>query len=261
MSVLRVFVSAGARGIGRTLADAFLASGACVSVCDVDATALDDFRKAYPNQIALQADVADPAAVDSVFDSLERAHDGLDVLINNAGIAGPTARVEDVAVADWQRTIAVDLNGVFYCTRRAVPLLRRSANASIVNMASNAGLFGLPLRSPYTAAKWAIVGLTKTWAMELGPEGIRVNAICPGSVEGPRIRGVIARDAAARGLSDEQVTTEYQRQSSLRSFVEAEDVAALACFLTSSAGRRISGQAIGLDGHTEGLWSDLPPPG
>ena len=259
MAALHVFVSAGARGIGLTLADSFLASGARVSICDVDEPALADFRAAHPESLALHADVADPVAIDRVFDALERTHGTLDVLINNAGIAGPTARVEEIAILDWRRTIDVDLNGVFYCTRRAVPLLRRSTNASIVNMASNAALFGLPLRSPYTAVKWAIVGLTKTWAMELGPEGIRVNAICPGSVEGPRIRGVIARDAAARGLTEEQVAAEYQRQSSLRSFVDADDVAALAQFLTSAAGRRISGQAIGLDGHTEGLWSDLPP--
>ena len=151
----------------------------------------------------------------------------------------------------------VDLNGVFYCTRRAISLLRRSTNASIVNIASNAALFGFPLRSPYTACKWAMIGLTKTLAMELGPDGIRVNALCPGSVEGPRIRGVIERDATARGLTNEQVASEYQRQSSLRTFVEVEDIVAMVRFLTSRGGRRISGQAIGIDGHTESLSVDL----
>lgn len=222
--------------------------------------ALSSFRGANPQALALQADVSDARAVDAVFDQVGHELGSLDVLINNAGIAGPTARVEEIPVEEWDRTVAVDLNGAFYCTRRAVPLIRKSANASILNIASNAALFGCPLRSPYTACKWAMIGLTKTWAMELGPEGIRVNAICPGSVEGPRIRRVIGSDAAARNLTDAEVTREYQRQSSLRTFVEPEDIAALALFLTAGGGRKISGQAIGLDGHTEGLWMDLRTP-
>lgn len=257
---LRIFISAGASGIGRSTAEAYLRQGDRVAVCDADEGALQSFSRAHPQALALIADVANPKAVENALGNVKRDFGGLDVLVNNAGIAGPTARVENIEVDDWQRTIAVDLNGVFYCTRCAIPLLRGSSTASIVNIASNAALFGLPLRSAYTACKWALIGLTKTWAMELGPEGFRVNAICPGSVEGPRIRQVIHRDAVARNLSDDEVAQEYKRQSSLRTFVEAEDVAALTLFLTSEAGRRISGQAIGLDGHTEGLWTDLRAP-
>jgi NAD(P)-dependent dehydrogenase (short-subunit alcohol dehydrogenase family) len=143
-------------------------------------------------------------------------------------------------------------------TRLAIPLLRQSGGGSIINMASNAAFFGFPLRSPYTASRWALIGLTKTWAMELGTDGIRVNAICPGSVSGPRIDGVIERDAASRGMSADDIRSIYLRQSSMRVFVSAEDVANLIFFLTSSRAATISGQAIAVDGHTEGLsnWLD-----
>jgi len=178
---------------------------------------------------------------------------GLDILVNNAGIAGPTALCEEVSIEDWRRTIDVDLNAQFYCTKYAIPMLKAAGSGSIVMMASNAALFGYPLRSPYTAAKWALIGLTKTLAMELGPHGIRVNALCPCSVEGPRIDGVIEREAAKRGVSAEKVREDYQRQSSLRTFVSPGDVAAMALFLVSDLGATISGQAIGVDGHTESL--------
>jgi NAD(P)-dependent dehydrogenase (short-subunit alcohol dehydrogenase family) len=161
-------------------------------------------------------------------------------------------------VEDWVRTIDVNINGMFLMTRRAIPLLRAKApGASIVTMGSNAGLFGCPLRGPYVASKWALIGLTKTLAMELGPEGIRANAICPASVEGPRIDRVIVADAAARGLSTAEVSAEYKRQSSLRTFATNDDIVAMVRFLTSLAGQRISGQSLAIDGHTEGLWLDM----
>jgi NAD(P)-dependent dehydrogenase (short-subunit alcohol dehydrogenase family) len=175
------------------------------------------------------------------------------VLINNAGIAGPTARTENIDPEDWDRTIAVSLSGQFYCSREAIPLLRESDNGSIINIASNASFFGFPLRLPYTASKWALLGITKTLAMELGPAGIRVNAICPGSVNGPRIDRVIEKDAQEQGRTVDDIRTVYARQSSMRKFAEADDVAELAYFLASGAGAMISGQAIGVDGHTESL--------
>jgi NAD(P)-dependent dehydrogenase (short-subunit alcohol dehydrogenase family) len=195
--------------------------------------------------------------VDAMFADLARHHQRLDVLVNNAGISGPTAAVEDIDPADWDRTIAVDLSSAFYVTRRAVPLLR-TTRGSIVNIASNAALFGVPLRSPYAASKWALIGLTKTWAMELGPAGVRVNAICPGSVQGARIDGVIERDAMQRGMAPEAIRNVYLRQSSMRTFAEAEDIAAMVLYLCSDAGRNISGQSIAIDGHTETLsnWLD-----
>ena len=179
-------------------------------------------------------------------------------MINNAGIAGPTAAVEDVEVADWDRCIAVDLNGLFYMTRLAVPLLKQAGGGSIINIASTAALFGYALRSPYAASKWAQIGLTKTWATELGGDNVRVNAICPGSVSGDRIDAVIERDAKERGISNDRVRESYLRHTSMRTFVSPDDIASMAMFLASDAALKISGQIIAVDGHTEGLsnWLD-----
>jgi NAD(P)-dependent dehydrogenase (short-subunit alcohol dehydrogenase family) len=253
-----VLISGGATGIGCAIAEAFLAEGYRVHVCDADQTAVDEFLKSHSGSTASLTDVANVADVDRLFDEVAQRHGGLNVLVNNAGIAGPTAKVEDIDPADWDRTVAVDLNGQFYCTRRAVPMLKSAGGGSIINIASNVVFFGFPLRAPYTASKWAMIGFTKTLAMELGPFGIRVNAICPGSVKGERIDRVIERDARERGKSVAEIRDVYQRQSSLRTFVDAADVANLAFFLASSRGASISGQALGVDGHTESLtnWLD-----
>jgi NAD(P)-dependent dehydrogenase (short-subunit alcohol dehydrogenase family) len=253
-----VFVSGGATGIGRAIARRFLQSGSRVHIADADAHAMQQFVADHPGATGSVCDVGDAGHVDRAFDDLQRHHGGLDVLVNNAGIAGPTGRVEDIEPAAWERTIAVDLNGQFYCARRAVPLLRANGGGSIICIASTAALFGFPLRSPYAACKWAIIGFAKTLAMELGPAGIRVNAICPGSVSGPRIDGVIERDAASRGMQPEQIRDLYLRQTSMRTFVDAEDIAEMAHFLASPAGAKISGQSLAVDGHTESLsnWLD-----
>lgn len=253
-----VLISGGASGIGRHIAESFLAAGAAVHVCDTSADMLGEFLDANPGASGTRADVSIPEHVDRVFSDLGTKYDGLDVLINNAGIAGPTAAVEDIEDDDWDKCIAVDLSGTFYMTRRAVPRLKRRRAGSIVNIASVAGLFGCPLRSPYAASKWAIIGLTKTWAMELGPHNIRVNAICPASVAGERIDGVIERDAAERGVGTDDIRSVYQRQSSMRTFVTPREVSEMVMFLTSDRAGKISGQAIAIDGNTETLanWLD-----
>lgn len=247
-----VLITAGASGIGRVIAESFIASGDTVHICDVNQTSMDEFFEANPSADGTLCDVSDVLQVNNLFDEVEALHGRLDVLVNNAGVAGPTAPVEDIEPCEWDKTIGVDLNGVFYCTRRAAPMIR-AAKGCIINMSSNAGLFGFPLRSPYTAAKWAVIGLTKTWAMELGPEGVTVNAICPGSVNGPRIERVIEKDAEERGVSAGHIRDIYQRQSSMRTFIDSEDIAATIQFLCSPAGKNISGQALAIDGHTEGL--------
>ena len=249
----RVVITAGGNGIGLSIARHFLDQGATVCVCDLDGGAVKALEGSHSKLHIFEVDVADPEAVREFFLSAERTMGGLDILVNNAGIAGPTALCEDVEIDAWRHTIEVDLNAQFYCTKYAIPLLKAAGGGSIVMMASNAALFGYPLRSPYTAAKWALIGLTKTLAMELGPHGIRVNALCHCSVEGPRIDGVIEREAANRGVSADKVRADYQRQSSLRTFVSSGDVAAMALFLVSHLGAKISGQAIGVDGHTESL--------
>jgi NAD(P)-dependent dehydrogenase (short-subunit alcohol dehydrogenase family) len=247
-----VAITAAASGIGRRMAEEFLAQGTRVHICDIDGEAIAAFAHDNPTATTSITDVSDPAAVAAMMVDLEAQHGRLDILVNNAGIAGPTAAVEDIEIEAWNQTINVDLNGTFYTTRVAVPLLKRRGGC-IINMASNAALFGCPLRSPYTAAKWAINGLTKTWAMELGTYGIRVNALCPGSVAGERIDAVIERDALERGTDIASVRASYARQSAMRSFVEADDVANTALFLASDMGRFISGQTIGIDGFTESL--------
>lgn len=247
----RVLVTAGGSGIGSVIAARFAEAGASVFTCDVDAACLDAAQSDEPCVEACVADVADEADVDRMFDQALKRLGGLDVLVNNAGVGGPVACVENVSLTEWQRTLDVNLTGAFLCTRRAVPLLKEHGSGSIITMSSHYGLLGGPTRSPYVASKWAIIGFTKTLAMELGPFGIRANAICPGGVEGERLDRVIRLESAERGITCEQLREEWVRGSSLRTFVTADDVAAMILFLCSDQGARISGQAIGVDGHTE----------
>ena len=254
---LNVVVTAGASGIGKTIALAYKNEGCRVYTCDVSEEFILSFKSDAPDVFIQKTDIASFDDVKSFFSNVAQQVESIDILINCAGVAGPTASLQDVDPEEWRRTIAVNLNGMFYSLKEAVPLLKKSHRASIINIASSASFFGFPLRSPYTAAKWAVIGLTKTLAMELGGEGIRVNAICPGSVSGDRIDQVIEADALKQGKSAGEIKELYVKQVSMKTFVEPEDVAHLALFLTSDYGRYVSGQAIGLDGHTEGLSNNL----
>lgn len=248
-----MIITAAAAGLGRTIAETFLANGARVHICDVVEGRLVGFRSAWPHTGTTLADVSDPFQVERLFEEAAAHLGGLDVLVNNAGIAGPTAPVEEITPAAWERTMAVNTNGQFYCARLAVPLLKAAGGGSIINISSTAGLFGYPLRSPYAASKWAVIGFTKTLAMELGRFGIRVNAICPGAIAGPRMEAVIAAEAEALGVSEETVRAGYLKQTSMRTFVSGQDIAKMVLFLCSEAGHKISGQALTVDGHTETL--------
>lgn len=252
-----VLVTGAGSGIGRAIAEAFLADGNAVHICDVNPRAIEDFLESNPGATATEGDVSRFEDVDRAVAEMLEHVGGVDVLVNNTGVAGPIAGVEHIEPADWDHTLAVDLNSHFYFTRKVVPLMKKSGGGSIINIASSAAFHGCPLRSPYSASKWAILGLTKTWAMELGPFGIRVNAICPGSVDGERIRTVIERDAKAQGKSVEEIRQSYLAQSSMRVFIDPEDVANLTLFLASVRGAKISGQTLGLDGHTESFSVDL----
>lgn len=253
-----VLISGAASGIGRRTAERFLERGDEVHICDVSQDAVDKFLAANAGASGTVADIGKRADVDRVFADVRKSHDYLDILVNNAGIAGPSAPVDEHDEEGWESCIQVNLSGTFYMTKRAVPLLRNSGGGAIINISSTAALHGYPLRSAYAASKWAMIGLTKTWAMELGPQGIRVNTVCPTSVEGPRIDAVIAAEAAHRGLPAEKVREVYLRQTSMRTFVSSDEVADTILFLASNAARKISGQAISVDGHTEGLsnWLD-----
>ena len=248
LSGLRVAITAGAGGIGRVMADSFAACGAALYVSDLDERALFDC-----GHRGMVADAGRVADLEAFMDGALSVLGGLDVLVNNAGIAGPTARVEDVTPAELDATLQVDLAAMFHCARRAVPPLRRAGGGSIVNLSSAAGKFGFPLRSPYAAAKWGVVGFTRTLAMELGPDGIRVNAILPGLVDGPRIRSVLANKAAAAGIGGNEQTERALAGVSLRCFVSQQDIANMALYLCSPFGATISGQAISVDGGMEGL--------
>ena len=209
----------------RTTAKRFLEQGDSVHICDVSDDLVSEFLAANPGATGTVADIGSKADANRVFTDVEESYGRLDILVNNAGIAGPSAPVDAHDEDGWDKCIRVNLSGTFYMTRRAVPLLRQSTGGAIINVLSTAALHGYPLRSAYTASKWGMMGLMKTWAMELGPEGIRVNAVCPASVEGPRIDAVIERDAEQRGLPVEQVREVYLRQTSMRTFVSADDVA------------------------------------
>ena len=250
---LRVLVTGGATGIGWAIAVALQQQGARVHIADASAEKLKEALEQQPEMFGSVADVADAPQIDVVFDDLRYSLGGLDVLVNNAGIAGPTAAVEDILPEDWSRTLAVNITGQFLCARRAVPFLKASGGGSIINVSSAAGRLGYPLRTPYAASKWAVIGFTKSLAMELGPHDIRVNALLPGIVAGDRMRRVIAARASALNLSYDEAASRYLDQISLRRMVSADDVAAMVLFLCSPAGRNISGQSLGVCGNLESL--------
>jgi NAD(P)-dependent dehydrogenase (short-subunit alcohol dehydrogenase family) len=247
---LRVLVTAGAAGIGLAIARTFRDHGAKVHVCDVDDKALAALDKDIHKT---KADVSSLADVERLFADVQKTLGGLDVLVNNAGIAGPTGKVEDIKVEDWDRCIAIDLNGMFYCTRKAMPMIKAAGGGSIVNLSSAAGRHGFPQRSPYSAAKWGVVGFTKSLAAEAGPDKVRVNAILPGIVEGERIERVIAAKAKATGVSHEDFRKTFLETTSLHSTVTAQDIANMALFVSTEPGSRITGQALAVDGDVRYL--------
>jgi NAD(P)-dependent dehydrogenase (short-subunit alcohol dehydrogenase family) len=253
---MRVLVTAGAAGIGRAIVELFHSHGARIHICDVDKEALERCGRELPEVSQTVADVAARADVERLIADVKRELGGLDVLVNNAGIAGPTAKIEDIRPEDWERCIAVDLTSMFYVTRLAMPLLKangREKGGSIICLSSAAGRFGYPLRTPYASAKWGVVGFAKSLAAEAGPDGIRVNAILPGYVEGPRIDRVIETKAKALGIPFEQQRDALLATTSLRSFVTMDDIANMALFLATPAGRHISGQALAVDADIQRL--------
>jgi NAD(P)-dependent dehydrogenase (short-subunit alcohol dehydrogenase family) len=249
----RVLVTAGGNGIGLAIARRFAAEGAKVHTCDVDPTALSALATSDPAITSTRCDVSDRSAVDTLFAETLAKLGGLDVLVNNAGIAGPTSGIEDMHPEDWDRCIAICLTGQFNCTRLAVPHLRNSKNASIVNISSAAGRLGFAMRTPYAAAKWGVIGLTKSLSIELGPDNIRVNAILPGLVAGDRQRRVLEAKAQQRGISYSEMERTAFSYTSIKDYVTPEQIADQILLMCSSRGRTISGQAISICGDTQML--------
>jgi NAD(P)-dependent dehydrogenase (short-subunit alcohol dehydrogenase family) len=241
----RVLITAGAGGIGLAMARAFADAGAQVWVTDVDQGALAALPAGIRGDLV---DVADEPAMAALLAIIGSEWGGLDVVCANAGIKGPTALVADMPLEGWRACLAVNLDGAFLTAKHAIPLMRRGS--VMLFTSSTAGIYGFPHRSPYAAAKWAVIGLMKTLAMELGPMGIRVNAILPGSVNGPRIDRVFADEAVAKGMTPDAVRTGYEQGTALRSLVDPEDIANMAVFLASDGARLVSGQAITVDGFT-----------
>jgi NAD(P)-dependent dehydrogenase (short-subunit alcohol dehydrogenase family) len=248
---LRVLITGGASGIGRKTAEAFAGSGAEVMICDVAPEHLSAFAADNPHIGTAVADVADHGAVARLFDAVQSRLGGLDVLVNNAGITGPTGRVDAISIEDWERTLAVDITGMFSCTRLAVPLLKAAGGGSIINLSSAAGRLPFAWRTPYSAAKWAVVGFTLSLALELGPNGIRCNALQPGYVAGERHDRNAANRAALLGITFDEIEEAAKQRVAMRRFIEPEEVANMAVFLASDLGRSISGQTIGICGYLQ----------
>ena len=243
----RVLITAGGDGIGRAMGQAFEADGFQVWVTDVNSDALAHCPESWMKTLC---DASDEPQVQALFADINKRWGGIDALCANAGIAGPTAAVEDIQVTDWRRCVSVNLEGAFLAAKYGGPMLKASKGA-IVFTSSTAGIYGFPNRAPYAAAKWGVIGFMKTLAMEWGPAGVRANVICPGAVEGPRMKGVMEREAFAKGTTYQHIQNGYAGGTSMRSLVTAEDVANMAVFLCSDGSRLVSGQVIAVDGHTE----------
>lgn len=244
-------VTAGGGGIGAVIVESFVRMGSRVHTCDVSEPALESLRDRLPGVVTSVVDLADADAIEAWCATAVNDLGGVDVLVNNAGIAGPTADVEDVSLEAWRQCLAIDLDSHFLTCRSIVPVMKAQRSGSIVNMSSTAGQLGYGRRTPYAAAKWAVIGLTKSLAIEVGRYGVRVNAICPGSVRGERMERVIAAEAAARGVDASVVEAEYTASQSIGRFVDPQEIADMAVFLASPQSAMVSGQAIAVDGHTE----------
>ncbi|MDB5556478.1 MAG: 3-oxoacyl-[acyl-carrier-protein] reductase [Rhizobium sp.] len=247
----RVMITAGASGIGWSIAKAFCDTGAQVHICDVDEGALHKIAETNPGVTATHVDVSNEDAVNRWFDKALDDMNGLDVLINNAGTKGPTGYIEELQLGDWQKCLNVCLDAQFLCVKRAAPVMKHQRAGSIINISSTAGLYGYGLRTPYAAAKWAVIGFTKSLAVELGPYDVRANAICPGAVEGVRMERVAQAEADSRNVSLDVVNREYVQSQSIKRFVKPEEIADMCVFLASPASKMVSGQAIAVDGYTE----------
>jgi len=250
----KIIISAGASGIGWSAAKLFLNRGAIVYICDINKKLLNKTKKHPQNNKKLFSYVCDASnenQVSTFFKQVSKKTKKIDALINNIGIAGPTGSLEKLKTKDWENTLHVDVNSHFYFTKNAIPLIKKSKNGSIINISSTAGILGFPLRSPYAASKWAIIGITKTLAMELGKFNIRVNAVCPGTVRGDRMKRVIKDKAKFTKVSKKTIEKEFVSMSSMKQWILEEDIGKMCSFLISDDSSKVSGQVISVDGHTE----------
>ena len=253
----KIIISAAADGIGWSIAQECMLNGAIVYLTDKSNESLDEISKhdLYEKQLFLdKVNAYDAREVENYFNKIKNNVDNIDALINNVGIAGPTGRLEELNINDWKETIDININSHFYYTKFSIPLIKKNNGGSIINLSSTAGLFGFPLRSPYAASKWAVIGMTKSLAIELGEFNIRVNAICPGSVSGNRMKRVIQAKAESLGVKEASIQKDYESMVSLKTFVDKRDIANMAVFLLSEEAKNISGQVMTVDGNTERMY-------
>ena len=249
---LKIVITAGGSGIGSEMAIALSKAGARVIICDKNKDLLESFSNKNLNIDVYHVDVSNEAQIKSFFESITDKYQTIDVLVNNAGISGPSAKLEDVSFDDWKETLNVNLDGAFLSAKYVIPLMKENGG-SIINMGSTSSFLGTPLRSAYSATKWGLIGLTKTWAMEYGKNKIKVNAICPSSVNGDRIEKVIKKEAEYRGSTPEKIKSAYLKQTSLNSFIDVEEIIGMLVYLLSPLAKKITGQMLVIDGHTDSL--------
>jgi len=250
----KIIISAGASGIGWATAKICLSRGALVYMCDLNIKLLNKIKKHSLNNKRLfsyKCDASNENEVSNFFKQIKKKTNKIDALINNVGVAGPTGSLEKLNSKDWENTLHTDINSHFYFTKRAIPLIKKSKNGSIINISSTAGILGFPLRSPYAASKWAIIGITKTLAMELGKFNIRVNAVCPGTIKGERMKRVIRDKAKFTKISKKTIEKDFISMSSMKQWVLEDDIGKMCSFLISNDSSKVSGQVISVDGHTE----------
>ena len=248
----KIIISAGASGIGWATAKVCLSGGAIVYICDIDAKSLKKVQKHPLNKkklFAYKCDASDEYEVSDFFNQVSKKTKKIDALINNVGVAGPTGNIEKLSSDDWEQTLKINVISHFYFTKLAIPMLKKNKGGAIINISSGAGIMGFPLRSPYAASKWAVIGVTKTLAMELGKFKIRVNAICPGTIKGDRMVRVIRDKAKFLKISKKKVEKEFVSMASMNCWIYEEDVGKMCSFLISSDGERVSGQTIPVDGN------------
>ncbi|MFJ3188923.1 SDR family oxidoreductase [Streptomyces halstedii] len=246
----RVVITAAASGIGLAVAEAFAANGDRVHICDINEKALDEITVRNSAITATVCDVSDRSSVEAFVNAAADTLGGIDVLVNNAGVSGPTSPVEDMDPDQWEAVLAVNLTGTFNVTRLSIPYLKQSAAGVILMMSSLGGRFGYPNRSPYATTKRGLIALAETLALELGGDGVRVNVIAPGAVSGDRIQRVLQGRADSSGRSLDEVTADALSIQSVKRFVDPKDIAALALFLASEHARSISGQTVPIDGDS-----------
>ena len=250
----KIIISAGASGIGWATAKICLSRGALVYMCDLNIKLLNKIKKHSLNNKRLfsyKCDASNENEVSNFFKQIKKKTNKIDALINNVGVAGPTGSLEKLNSKDWENTLHTDINSHFYFTKKAIPLIKKSKNGSIINISSTAGILGFPLRSPYAASKWAIIGITKTLAMELGKFNIRVNAVCPGTIKGERMKRVIRDKAKFTKISKKTIEKDFISMSSMKQWVLEDDIGKMCSFLISNDSSKVSGQVISVDGHTE----------